>query len=80
MNEVRPHISALAMAAANKVVGASLDQAKQEALINDFFAGDEDPGLAQAAATIPQQLRDPSASPFKVTIDEEEETVELKLQ
>lgn len=48
--------------------------------VSEVAAGDEDPGLAQAAATIPQQLRDPSASPFKVTIDEEEETVELKLQ
>ncbi len=41
LNDVRPHISALAMAAANKVVGESLDAKKQQALIDDFFAGVE---------------------------------------
>ncbi len=41
LNDVRPHISALAMAAANKVVGESLDKKKQQALIDDFFAGVE---------------------------------------
>ncbi len=41
LNDVRPHISALAMAAANKVVGASLDKKQQQALIDDFFSSVE---------------------------------------
>ena len=36
--EVRPQVAALAMAAANKIIGDSMDAQRQKALINDFFA------------------------------------------
>lgn len=35
---LRPQVSALAMAAANKIIGDSLDAQRQQSLINDFFA------------------------------------------
>ena len=38
LSELRGQIAALAIAAANKVVGATLDEQRQRALINDFFA------------------------------------------
>jgi F-type H+-transporting ATPase subunit b len=37
LGELRSQVAALAMAAANKVVGDSLDAQRQQALINDFF-------------------------------------------
>jgi F-type H+-transporting ATPase subunit b len=37
LGELRTQVAALAMAAANKVVGDSLDAQRQQALINDFF-------------------------------------------
>lgn len=36
--EVRPQVAALAMAAANKIIGESMDEQRQKVLINDFFA------------------------------------------
>ncbi|HFE67002.1 MAG TPA: ATP synthase F0 subunit B [Chloroflexi bacterium] len=36
--EMRGQVAAIAVAAANKLVGASLDESRQRALINDFFA------------------------------------------
>lgn len=47
---------------------------------SEIPAGDEDPQLAQANAMIPQRFRDPSVSPFKVVIDEEEESLELLME
>ncbi len=47
---------------------------------SDIPAGDEDPQLAQATAMIPQRFRDPSISPFKVVVDEEEESFELLME
>ena len=38
LSELRGQIAALAIAAANKVVGATLDEQRQRALISDFFA------------------------------------------
>jgi F-type H+-transporting ATPase subunit b len=38
LGELRGHISALSIAAANKLIGASLDRQRQEALIADFFS------------------------------------------
>lgn len=38
LSELRGQIAALAIAAANKVVGATLDEQRQRALINEFFA------------------------------------------
>ncbi len=38
LSELRGQIAAVAIAAANKVVGATLDEERQRALINDFFA------------------------------------------
>jgi F-type H+-transporting ATPase subunit b len=38
LSELRGQIAALAMAAAHKVVGATLDEQRQRALITDFFA------------------------------------------
>jgi F-type H+-transporting ATPase subunit b len=37
--DLRGQVGALAIAAANKVIGESLDQKRQEALIKDFFSG-----------------------------------------
>ncbi len=36
--DMRSQVAAIALAAANKVVGASLDESRQRALIDDFFA------------------------------------------
>jgi len=36
--EIRSQVAAIAVAAANKLVGASLDESRQRALIDDFFA------------------------------------------
>ena len=38
LGDLRGQISSLAIAAANKIVGESLDEKRQHALINDFFA------------------------------------------
>ena len=38
LSDLRGQIAALAIAAANKVVGATLDEQRQRALINDFFS------------------------------------------
>lgn len=38
LGEMRGQIAALAIAAANKLIGESLDRKRQEALVNDFFA------------------------------------------
>ncbi|MBN1888701.1 MAG: F0F1 ATP synthase subunit B [Thermoflexales bacterium] len=38
LGEMRGQIAALAIAAANKLIGESLDRKRQEALIDDFFA------------------------------------------
>ncbi len=38
LSELRGQIAALSIAAANKLIGASLDRQRQEALIADFFA------------------------------------------
>jgi F-type H+-transporting ATPase subunit b len=37
--DMRSQVAALSMAAANKVVGATLDEQRQQALINEFFSG-----------------------------------------
>lgn len=37
--DMRTQVAALSMAAANKVVGATLDEQRQQALINEFFSG-----------------------------------------
>ncbi len=37
--DLRGQVGALAIAAANKIIGESLDQKRQEALIKDFFSG-----------------------------------------
>jgi F-type H+-transporting ATPase subunit b len=37
--DLRPQVSALAMAAANKIIGASMDEQRQRALIDEFFSG-----------------------------------------
>jgi F-type H+-transporting ATPase subunit b len=39
LSDVRAQIPALAMAAAQKIVGASLDEKRQHALIDEFFSG-----------------------------------------
>lgn len=38
LGDLRSQVAALAIAAANKVVGATLDEQRQRALINEFFA------------------------------------------
>lgn len=37
--DLRTQVAALSMAAANKIVGATLDEHRQQALINEFFSG-----------------------------------------
>ena len=37
--DMRSQVAALSMAAANKVVGATLDEQRQQSLINEFFSG-----------------------------------------
>lgn len=57
--DLRGQVAALAMAAANKIVGDSLDDKRQQALINDFFArvpatllsGVEGDGVANVTVT-----------------------------
>jgi F-type H+-transporting ATPase subunit b len=39
LNELRVHVSALAIAAAQKIIGESLDEKRQHALVNEFFSG-----------------------------------------
>jgi len=39
LGDLRGQVAALAMAAANKVVGEALDETRQRALINEFFSG-----------------------------------------
>jgi F-type H+-transporting ATPase subunit b len=39
LSELRGQVGALAMAAAQKLVGASLDEQRQRALIDEFFSG-----------------------------------------
>jgi F-type H+-transporting ATPase subunit b len=41
LGELRGQIAALAMAAAQKLIGEALDEQRQRALINDFFSGVE---------------------------------------
>jgi F-type H+-transporting ATPase subunit b len=40
--DLRPQVAALAMAAANKIVGESLDAKRQKALVEEFFSGIKD--------------------------------------
>ncbi len=39
LNELRVHVSALAIAAAQKIIGETLDEKRQHALVNEFFSG-----------------------------------------
>lgn len=39
LGDLRSQVAALAMAAANKIIGEALDEQRQRALINDFFSG-----------------------------------------
>lgn len=39
LNELRVHVSALAIAAAQKIIGESLDEKRQHALVDEFFSG-----------------------------------------
>ena len=39
LGDLRGQVAALAMAAANKVIGEALDETRQRALINEFFSG-----------------------------------------
>lgn len=46
LGDVRGQVAALAIAAANKIVETGLDKKRQQALINDFFAGVKDGKVA----------------------------------
>jgi len=39
LNELRVHVSTLAIAAAQKIIGETLDEKRQHALVNEFFSG-----------------------------------------
>jgi F-type H+-transporting ATPase subunit b len=42
LGDLRDQVAALAIAAANKLIGESLDQKRQHAIINEFFSGIKD--------------------------------------
>jgi F-type H+-transporting ATPase subunit b len=50
LGEVRGQVAALAMAAAQKLIGESLDEARQRKLIDEFFSGIKDGKLVVAEA------------------------------
>jgi F-type H+-transporting ATPase subunit b len=37
--DIRPQVAAMAIAAANKIIGTELDEARQRALVDEFFSG-----------------------------------------
>jgi F-type H+-transporting ATPase subunit b len=39
LNELRVHVSALAIAAAQRIIGETLDEKRQHALVDEFFSG-----------------------------------------
>ncbi len=39
LNELRVHVTALAIAAAQKIIGETLDEKRQHALVDEFFSG-----------------------------------------
>ena len=39
LNELRVHVSALAIAAAQRIIGEALDEKRQHALVDEFFSG-----------------------------------------
>lgn len=61
--DMRSQVAALSMAAANKVVGATLDEQRQQALIDEFFSGVKsgkisvvDPGDAAGSVLVTSAL------------------------
>ena len=44
--DLRPHVATLAIAAANKIVAVGLDEARQRALVDEFFSGVSDGKVA----------------------------------
>jgi len=44
--DLRPQVAALAVAAANKIVAVGLDEARQRALVDEFFSGVSDGKVA----------------------------------
>ena len=44
--DLRPHVATLAIAAANKIVAIGLDEARQRALVDEFFSGVSDGKVA----------------------------------
>jgi F-type H+-transporting ATPase subunit b len=75
--DLRGQVAALAMAAANKVVGASMDEQRQRALIDEFFSGVKGGRVALEAGSMDgQTVEVTSALPLT---DAEKSTVQRDL-
>jgi F-type H+-transporting ATPase subunit b len=64
LSSLRSQVAALAMAAANKIVGESLDVQRQQALIEDFFARVPAQLLADTESIGPSDMNVTSALPL----------------
>jgi F-type H+-transporting ATPase subunit b len=75
LSELRGQVAALAMSAAQKLIGESLDQQRQHALINEFFSG-----IKAGKVTVLEGAQVDGGSSAEVTsamalTDEEKETI-----
>ena len=77
LREVRGQVSALAIAATQKLIGTNLDEARQRALLNDFFSGVEsgkvtllqDQAISGTTATVTSAL--PLTDAEKATVSKD---------
>lgn len=87
LSEVRGQIAALAMAAAQKLVGETLDEQRQHVLINEFFSGVKDGKVTvvepvsgdAAVVTSALPLTDDEQSTIKEQVLKGQGTVEFKV-
>lgn len=78
LGESQGQIVALAISAANKIIGESLDQAKQQKLVTDFFSGISGGKIAAlAAAAVGESAEVKTALPLAAA-DQETYASELK--
>lgn len=70
LSELRGQVASISMAAANKIVGESLDEKRQRALISDFFSKVPDgvSGTGKAVVTSALPLTDAEATKVKKAI------------
>jgi F-type H+-transporting ATPase subunit b len=70
LGDLRGQVAALAIAAANKLVGEAMDEKKQHALINEFFSGVKDGKVVVAESLTGDSAEVTSALPL--TSDEQQ--------